>query len=112
MVFRTLGLICLLLTSCSVGADLSNTELELCIAMICDPHRPCQIVLSTEACYSGGTDLCDTRECTEENECRFGSCVTPDLNGSFCELDIDCARDKICVIGFCTKVENYLDSII
>ena len=104
-------LICIFLSSCAVEADVSDSEIELCIALICEEHRPCQVVLSSEACYSDGSStLCSNKDCAEGSECRFGTCVSPDLDGAVCEADTDCARDRICVLDYCTEVEDPLYS--
>ena len=100
------------LVSCSVDTNLSDAELELCIALVCDPHKPCQIVLSTEACYSDGPSLCETKQCAEGTECRFGSCTVPNLDGEVCEEDSSCLRDEICVLGYCTAIENSLEGLL
>lgn len=117
MISRIVSLVVVLLSlsflsSCTVSADVSDSEFELCLALVCEEHRPCQFLLSTEVCFSESSSLCENQECLEGEVCRFGSCLAPDPDGLVCEKDHDCDSNEVCVLGSCTELGDYLDSLL
>lgn len=57
----------------------------------------------------GGQCLCGNEERACGNtglmeECRFGSCLMPDLSGRICEFDNTCPAGFGCIYGHCTSI--------
>jgi len=51
-------------------------------------------------------------DCGENQQCRFGACITADVSGKVCEFDDACPTDEFCIAGYCTRLECFPGDIL
>lgn len=94
--------ITLLLTNCAV-ASLIPMPVN-CETLECSESEYCLEYYDTAVCVPLGRPLgyCDI-PCLDNQECRFGACLTSNPDGSVCEFDTECTDVEFCITGRCTS---------
>lgn len=78
------------------GALMCN-DANLCACIQCNPSN-------ADNCKDGICQCGNQPACGDNQDCRFGQCITVDLTGQGCEFDDECNLGYECIEGHCTFV--------
>jgi hypothetical protein len=101
---KLVAILSVLLSGCAI-ASLLDQPTDLCEGIVCPPLRHCFPMFGQPYCIIDreNIEVCNL-PCGDNQECRFGDCVSPDPQGKVCEFDDACQGNEVCILGSCTSL--------
>lgn len=102
---KYLIILCFFLFSCAKPIPLVSFDENDECDITCSSDSRCVNIFEENYCVFDRipSGFCDD-ECIGYQECRYGDCVSPDMNGTLCEFDSACLPNELCISARCTEI--------